>query len=207
MIHDASQERVSSNPNVHSQPMIYRPLPPPDKLQLQQENERLKELLQLADAKQLSLDTTESHREYKIKELELALNKSRQESKRLNSIIIRSGTPTAGPSDDQIRLNFIDIRDSILRIVRNHYQATSVSLMPLRKEPTTQSQRQHQWLGNYNRSSAELRNYLVQGAIFFIIDKQMFSRPIFGVDEEMECSLGDFEEEMEGCKDSTLLYL
>lgn len=166
-------------------------------LRLNAENERLKESLEISEAKRVSLDEKVEERDEQIKELEVSLQIRRTELKRLNTIIIKGGAPNVGPSDDQIRAEFCDIRDKILKIARGYYQATT-----LRKEPTERVERQPRWMANWSRDSPEIRNYRVQGVIFDVIYDFVFSEPLFGVEKELDRSLRAFEKNMTNCRES-----
>lgn len=169
---------------------------------LNEDNERLKESLQLSEAKLISLGEEAQTRDKKTRELEIALSKSRTELKRLNTIIIKSGVPDGGPSDDQVCADFRSIRDSILKIARGYYQAAGVSLPNLRKDSITLVKKQHEWLANWSRDTPEIRNYRIQGAMFDKIYTSIFSKPVFGVHAEFERQLSEFEEEMAECPES-----
>lgn len=178
-----------------------RPPPPPPPSQLQE----LKDDLGLSHAQRASLEAEVLARERKSRELENALQKSRTEIKRLNTIIIKGGTPSNGPSDDEVRLEFCGIRDNILRLVRTHFQSTSVRIQQPRGTSTTQLERQSEWLGHWARESQELRNYRVQGLMFDIIYQTFFGRPCFGTETAMERMLREFEERMENSHESILV--
>lgn len=141
-------------------------------------------------------------RDIRIKELELSLQTRRTELKRLNAIIIKGGAPNDGPSDEQIRAEFCDIRDKILMITRGHYQATKVLVLPLHKDSSIVEERQHRWMANWPRDSPEIRNYRIQGALFDLIYNSFFSRPLFCVEKGVDRSLRAFETNMMNCRES-----
>ena len=188
------------------------PLPPsidpvifqlqPERAKLTAENEKLKESLQLSEAQRSSLEGEIQARDKKVNELDLLRHKSQTEVKQLRTIIFKGGTPNIGPSDNEIRSEFCSIRNSILKIARDYYQASEVSL---RHSTTTPGQRQRQWLGHWNQLITEHRNYRVQGAIFNTIFDQMFSKPVFGAHQVSEESLRKFEDEMGRCRESKWL--
>lgn len=151
-----------------STPKNRRSLPqaPPDHdpsiLMLHNQIEGLKGELQESEAKRLSLEARVARQEIPPKELEIALHKSRAEIKHLNTIIIKGGAPSNGPSDDQVRVKFCRIRDRILKLVRLYYQTPTVSLRRPHRDPTTEQDRQARWLGQWTNLSTELRNYRVR---------------------------------------------
>ena len=198
MIGDARKASQNSRPP---------PPPPPGQIQLLKDrNDNISAELQLSNIERLSLDEEALAQQKKSRELEIALQKSKAEVKRLNTIIIKGGTPNSGPSDDQVRIEFCGIRDSILRLVRTHFQATNVLFHQPHRDSTTQVERQSKWLSYWAHENQEIRNYRVQGAMFEILCDLFFARPCFGVETEVEKPLRKLEVDMEGCHESISLH-
>jgi hypothetical protein len=194
----ADSWRVSPN----SRPI---PPPPPNHIQLlRDQKENLSAELQLSNTKRVSLDEEVLAQQKRSRELEIALQKSKAEVKRLNTIIIKGGTPNSGPSDDQIRIEFCAIRETILRLVRTHFQAVNVVIHQHRGS-TTIVERQSKWLSYWPRESHEIRNYRAQGAIFEIIYDLFFAKPFFATELEIEKPLRSLEKDIEGCEESISL--
>ncbi len=151
MINNARDRPQSISLPVHSHSNGGRPLPhplpgnDPESLRLKVENETLKDSVEVSEAKWRSLDEAQGQGK-RIRELNSALHNSRMEFKRLNTIITKGYVPSTNPSDEQFRVEFCDIRGTILKIARDQYQATSMSLHSTRKETTTLVQRQQRWL-------------------------------------------------------------
>ena len=194
---------MSGPPPNDSRPLPPRPLsteviPPPSAAT----QEALKESLDFSTARCSSLEGEVEARGKRLRELEAALQRSHADLKRLNTIIFKGAAPNSGPSDDYFRIELCSIRDSILKIVRCYYQATKVSLQHLSTDEPQLSERQREWLGNWNRDSPEIRNYRAQGAIFYVLHSCLFSKPVFAIDKALTKHLREFELDMEKCAES-----
>ena len=143
--------------------------------------------------------------EKRNREQEVYLQKHKAEVTRLKGIIVKSGMPQTGPTDDQLRADFCAIRDSILRLVRVYFQAQSISFNHSRRESPAMKDRQIKWLGGWAHQRPEIRNYRVQGAIFEIINECFFSKRFFDVSTKDADALRYLEEEMELCSRSIAL--
>ena len=143
--------------------------------------------------------------EKRNREQEVVLQKHKAEVTRLKSIIVKSGMPQTGPTDDQLRADFCAIRDSILRLVRVYFQAQSMVFNHNRKESPSIKDRQIKWLSSWAHERAEIRNYRVQGAIFEIINDSFFAKKYFDVDSKDAETLRYLEGQMEHCPKSIAL--
>ena len=62
---------------------------------------------------------------------------------------------------------------------------------------------QEKWLEHWNHESPEIRTYLIQGAIFEIINGMFFAIPIFATEAaELECEMRKFEVQLERSAES-----
>lgn len=174
----------------------------PGLIQLEEELNIDGDRLRLSENKIRRLENELRKRDHKIMELGHALQEKRLECQRLHSVILKGAAPNMGPLDDQILAEFRWIRYSILKICRTHYQATSISLPRIQIDPPTTAERQYRWLGTWNEMRVELRDYHVQGCMFDILDRFMFSRRLYGTNVEVEDLLGEFEYCMEDCGES-----
>ena len=162
----------------------------------------------VAQAQLASMDDEKSRRE---RELQNTIQKQRSEIKKLNSIIIKAGSPDGGPSDDQVRLAFVGIRSIILNLTHKHYRAPSFKQSWSVRQPKTHIvERQWEFLQNstvdgWEKANPEIRCYRVQAAVFDILDTSIFARPCFGLDQEKE--LANFESDVCLCPEGKRRHL
>lgn len=109
-----------------------------------------------------------------------------------------------GPLDDSLREDFFEIQCDVERLLRRNYDF-SVPDQTLSKLIQVECAQQQKFFleGPFSKTrNAKQRTLLVRAEVYNILDKEFFSRPIFGVEGDLENNMAGFEETIKACDQS-----
>ena len=129
-------------------------------------------------------------------EAELQKRKQQELNVQLKNIIIRSGNSDSEPLDSVVIEAFCDIRALIQKIVHKHYK-----FPPARLDKTRNSlfERQKVFFRPFPELPESIQQFRARAKIFELLDDEIFDRPCFELNGEMEESFQDFEAALRTC--------
>ena len=134
----------------------------------------------------------------------------RSENRRLKAhniqyrdIVVKSNMGNTEVPDENVRIQFVDLRDKIQRIIHRYYNGQNPGRLeryPYDREENIQFEEQKQFRKELNNLQNEaLRRYLMRAKLFELLHRRLLGQRNFGVDE-FEKALIDFEQELVECK-------
>ena len=156
--------------------------------------------IRILEAQRRSLEDEKLILNKKYRAMEVVLQRSRADVKRLNSIVVKSKMEDSGPTDDQIRADFRGLGNAVLKLAHKNLQTTT-ELKSCHSDDL--GKKEASWLQGWSDLTPELRHYRVRGAIFNIVLDAYFVKPYFGLDGRTERALRDFECSLEKNGEST----
>ncbi|MCJ1345772.1 hypothetical protein MMC31_003981 [Peltigera leucophlebia] len=130
--------------------------------------------------------------ENRIQESEIQRSRLQEQNTKLRDIIIKTGNHDSESMDTVIIKSLCELRDLIQRIVQKHYVMIPGRLE--HKSPHFKDQKTFFKGERFQPHVPEsIRRYHVRAMMFEILSCEILTRPCFGLNEEIENGLGEFE--------------
>lgn len=153
---------------------------------LEEENAALLESVRVLQ-NTLEHQTKESNREKNV--LQGKLTQYIRKTQQLNQIIIKNSNQTNEPSDTEIERATTEISSDITRIIRTHYAGSQLSV----EYSMAKYIKEEAFYKPFKNYRAETIRRLLSQRLFHLLNSAIFSAKIYGLHDEAEDHLEQFE--------------
>jgi hypothetical protein len=166
------------------------PVPPrPSQTDLEIENAALHESLKVLQNTLDKLDVQMRNSDREKNELKGKLGQYIRKTQQLNQIIIKNANQTNEPSDSEIERATTEISSDITRIIRTHYAGSKLVV----NMSTARQYKDEEFYRPIKKLGPETIRRLLCERLFRLLNSEIFSARIYGLEDEAEKHLEKFE--------------